>query len=501
MQPLIRPEFRPKLWSPADLDAAADHWLWLFDQAPATAGRDADHRTELLVRGFPIAEREALAAALAERFPSAEVTQPDPDTLTVLGPALDFRATPLTGFGVPRLAGPPFDGLYVEVRFTVTARKRSGKPHAAGRLVLAGELGPAGFTVYAVWGDAASTLAEQLQLAVKVPWGDEAAWRSDWENFRAGDSATASTKALAARAFPIWKAVRHHNAWLWIASFPFSGERRRVRLIARVAANVTLIAVVAGFAWLLPAHNELVAAWKALMLVVAASPLYCLLVQVAKSWVMTRRYARSTYTLFYASPEPLVPADERLASTYFDDPFGRKVVADWESVGCRRLGDAVSGKALLRQVGHRLLCSAERTTIVLLTAAKCLPNPDGTVRLHFWPAQAIVTLATRFADDSAAVTMSGPGPLFRRNLYGPEFAGRSCPGLTDPTELLAEHAELCRDHAERTGQPPVPAGTFEEFTRWDFEHAQEERRLYARNPVTWSDAFVLLMGYVRRAYR
>ena len=499
MQPLVRPEFRPKLWSAADLDAAARHWLWLFGQAPATAGRAADHRTELRLRGVPGAARKAVAAALTAQFPDAEVTRPDPDTLVAISPEGDSQKTPPAGLGVPSLAGPPFEGLYLEVRFTATARKRSGKPFAAGTLVFAGELGPDGFTVYAVWAEAGPVAANQPPDS--VPWADEASWRLGLETYRAGNTNAATAKALAQRAFPMSKSVRSDDLWRWVASFPFTGERRRLRLLTRVAVNLTVVAVVAGYAWIVPTPDAMIVAWKLTLLLASASPLYCLLLQVAKSWAATRRYMRSTYTLFYSDPEPLVPADGRLASTYFDNPFGRKVVADWEAAGCRRLGDAVPGNVLMRQVGCRLLCSAESTTTVVLIAARYLPNPDGKVRLYFWPAQVVVMLTTRFADGSTAVTMSGPGSLYRRNLYGTEFLGRVDPGRSDPADLLTMHADLCRDHAARTGQSPMPAGTFGEFVRWDLEHVEEERRLYAHNSVTWSDAFVLLMGYVRRAYR
>ena len=248
MQPLVRPEFRPKLWSAADLAVAARHWLWLFDQAPATAGRAADHRTVLRLRGFPSAEREAVAAALATQLPDAEVTRPDPDTLVAAGPAHDFETSPPVGLGLPALAGSPFDGLYVELRFTATARKRNGKPHAAGTLVFAGELGPGGFTAYAVWAEGANAVVNQQ--AREVPWADEQAWRADLENFRAGLPVVATAVPLAKKLFP--KMLDRLGTFLaWCISFPFTGERRPARLLSKLAANLATIAALSGLLWLL----------------------------------------------------------------------------------------------------------------------------------------------------------------------------------------------------------------------------------------------------------
>ena len=241
MQALLRPEFRPERWSEADLDAAADHWLWLFEGAATTATRSADHRTEVRLRGFPRAATDAVAATLAARLPDADITRPDPDTLAAVGRAVATDAAPPPGLGVPRLAGPPFDGLYAEVRFTATARKRSGKPVAAGTLVLAGELGPDGFTLYTVWAEAGSAAAN-LQ-ALNTPWADEEAWRDDLDEFRRGKRVEGRANALADRTFPKLNATWLVMAWAWLAVFPFTGERRRVRFLRKLAVNLTLVAL------------------------------------------------------------------------------------------------------------------------------------------------------------------------------------------------------------------------------------------------------------------
>jgi len=499
MQPLFRPEFRPKLWSAADLDAAADHWLWLFDQAPATAGRDADHRTELRLRGVPNDERDAVTAELAERFPSAEVTRPDPDTLTAVGPALDFQAAPMAGLGVPRLASSPFDGLYLEVRFTATARKRNGTPHAAGTLVLAGELGSEGFTVYVTWAEGNSDAANQL--AREVPWADEQAWRSDAENFWANLAVAATSRPLAKKLFPK-PAGRFGRAWLWLAQFPFTGERRGARFAAKFVANLGLIAAMALAVDSLPTIDTVFAVLKAIILFQSAIPLGLLLFQFGYAWVMVHRITRAIYVAYYSSRLSLVAADEATVASYFGNPFGRQSGADWGAVGCRPLGEARHENPHLQHLALRLLATADGTANVLLISIKSLPNPDGTVRSHSWPPQVVAKVISRYPDDATVVTANDYGTAYRRRIAGIEgYLLSVFPTLTDPRELLARHAESCRLHAVRTGHAPLPSMKFLDFERWDAERLEEERRLYAHNPVTWSDTFVLILGYVRRAYR
>ena len=498
MQPLIRLEFRPKLWSAADLDAVADHRLWLFDQAPATAGRDADHRTELRLRGVPNADRDAVAAALATRLPDADVRRPDADTLTAVGPKLDFDATPPAGLGVPALAGPPFDGLYLEARFTATARKRNGKPHAAGTLVLAGELGPEGFTVYAVWAEVGSALVSQQ--AINGPWADEQAWRTDAEYFRANRPVVASAAKLAAKLFPK-PAGRPDRACVWIVQFPFTGERRPLRFVAKVLTNLGLIAAAAALAWSIRTHDDFVTVAQAILVASFAFLLGLLLCQFLFVWVLARRQLRGVYAIIYGASERLVKADRATASLYFDNPAGRKMTADWDAAGARRLADATFDAPALSHVGFRLSHAADGKTVIIQAACTAVPGPGGTTLNRFWPASMTTSLMTRFPDDSAVGTTDDSASGFRRKLTGPELVGRACRGVTDPVELLALHAEACRRHAERTGQTSLPAMDFEGVVRWQADSGERDRRLYAHNPVTWSDAFVLLMGYVRRAYR
>lgn len=499
MQALLRPDFRPDHWSEADLDAAADHWLWLFEGATTTTTRSADHRTEVRLRGFPRAAGDAVAATLAARLPGFEVTRPDPDTLAAVGRAVAMDAAPPPGLGVPRLAGPPFDGLYAEVRFTATARKRSGKSVAAGTLVLAGELGPDGFTLYTVWAEGASDVAN-LQ-ALSTPWADEEAWRDDLDEFRGGKRVEAGANALADRSFPKLNATWLVMAWAWLAVFPFTGERRRVRFLRKLAANLALVSFVAVLAWLVPSSGFVDRMLNVILLTLLAMPLGLLLYQFFFGLLLIRRLASVQYAIVYNLTGRLVPADAAVISQFFDNPFGRKDIADWHAAGTRRFADTVLDEPTLDHGGVRLSHAPDGSTVVLMASSTAVPGPGGTTQNRIWPANVFIQLLTRFPDESVVATTNDLWRGFRRKLTGPSSVGRVHLGVTAPADLLAAHAESCRQHAERTGLSPVPALTFDAFAGWHADRAAQDKRLYAANPVTWSDAFVLLMGYVRRAYR
>ena len=501
MQPLLRPEFRPEPWSPADLDAAADHWLWLFDQAPATAGRTADHRTELRLRGFPNSQREAVAAALAKQLPDAEVTRPDADTFSAVGPTLDFETSPPPGLGVPALAGPPFDGLYLEVRFTATARKRNGKPHATGTLVFAGELGPEGLTVYVVWGEGGTTLLNAVMTS--IPWPREAAWREGFEAYRDGGPATIGTREFATAVFTEPRADRVANASIWLMTIPPAGKPREVGTLARLATNFVVGVAGVAFTLVMLGSSDSVAADVLRLAGFAVSflSLALFLRRLCGAWLDAKRVMTDIFRRLYSGSPKITPADAAKAADFLGNPYARKAVADWQAVASHRAPDATLLNPGGLKGGLCFLHAPDKVTHVSLLILNQAGGSGGTPGAHLWPALVAPTLTTRFPGGGVAVTVANPVMLFRRKLTGPESVARVHPGVADPAELLERHADLCREYAGRTGLTPLPAIGFDDYVRWQHESSEDSKRLYAHNPVTWSDAFVMLMGYVRRAYR
>ena len=501
MQALLRPDFRPELWSEADLDAAADHWLWLFEGAATTATRSADHRTELRLRGFPRAAGDAVAATLAARLPDADITRPDPDTFAAVGRAVAMDAAPPPGLGVPRLAGPPFDGLYAEVRFTATARKRSGKSVAAGTLVLAGELGPDGFTLYTVWGEAGSTILNAVLTA--VPWPREAAWREGFEAFRDGSSTTTGARDFATAVFTEPRADRVANAYIWLLTTPPAGKPRGASTLARLAANFAVGVVGVAFTFIMLGSPDSATATALGLAGFAVSflPLTLFLKRFCGEWSSAKRVMTDTFRRLYAGSPRIAPADATAAAHFLGNPYARKAVADWQAVAPRRAPDATLSNSGGLEAGLCLFHAPDKSTLVSLLALVRSSGPKGSPGSQLWPALVAPTLTTRFPGGGVAVTVTNPVMAFRRKLSGPESVTRVHLGVTDPVELLAKHAELCREYAERTGLAPLPAIGFDEYARWQRESSEDSKRIYEHNPVTWSDAFVLLMGYVRRAYR
>src|SRR5437899_8024592 len=123
---LIRSRFLDRCWDVADLDAAAELWLRLYEEAARVHGfaDTPTHRTEIRLRGFPRASADTLLGELAARvaesdFPAPEADRPGPDLLVISAGDVHGEEQAPSGLGLPILATPTFEGLMAEIRFEV----------------------------------------------------------------------------------------------------------------------------------------------------------------------------------------------------------------------------------------------------------------------------------------------------------------------------------------------------------------------------------------------
>src|SRR5437868_6732995 len=128
MNHLIRKQLLDRSWAADDLDAAAEFWLRLYEEAARDRGfpPTARHATEVRLRGFSKTAADALVKELARLaaasdFDAPEVGLTDPDTITLSSALTADDHRPPVGLGLPVLAGGPFDGLLAEFRFRVEA--------------------------------------------------------------------------------------------------------------------------------------------------------------------------------------------------------------------------------------------------------------------------------------------------------------------------------------------------------------------------------------------
>jgi hypothetical protein len=505
MKHLIRKQFADCTWDAADLDAAAEFWLRLYEEAARTRGfpATAGHATEVRLRGFPRHAGDALVQELARRaaasdFDDPEVGLTDPDTLSVSsGLAPDDRQPPV-GLGLAVLAGEPFDGLLAEFRFRVTAAPGGlfGRSKVQATLVLIGELRGGRFVLKAVW--RSGNTGWEDDVVWSAAWPSEAEWFAGFDRFRESGEVPAS---LAKTVFTTRGEDRTGGLMVKLIRVPL-GEPRLGGLLVRWLIFAGLLGVIGYHCYEQAEAREW--AWAVLFgawgLFVAW--VFSLFVRhEAKLFFVVHRQFVAAYTRLYEDSVRLVPLTrpEAGAAPELDNPWARKYTADLEAAGFPHGGD-------FRVIGggtsgvFRVFGAPDGVTYLsLLFQTLSSPEPEQAVRT--WPAAVVLVAYTFYPDGGRAASVSGRHLGYRRKRTGPETVFRVFPHEPDPVEFVRRHAATAAAFADETGRSPLRHERFDLFVRRQEALNEEERRLFADNPYTWGDHLRWYLQSPRREYR
>jgi hypothetical protein len=504
MKYLIRKQFADRSWDAADLDAAAEFWLRLYEEAARARGLPvAEHATEVRLRGFPRHAGDALVKELARRvaasdFHDPEVGLTDPDTLSVSsGLTPDDQQQPV-GLGLTVLAGEPFDGLLAEFRFRVTATPgglfRRSKVQAT--LVLVGELRGGRFLLRAVWRSGNTGWEDDMMWS--VAWSNEADWFAAFDEFRASGEVPT---ALAKKVFVTRGDDRAGRLIIRLIRVPL-GKPRLGGLLVRLLVFAAIFGAI-GYA----IHRLAGAGWWFPMAVYG-------MLGLTAAWVFSffvRNEARlffggygqfrALYTRLYEDSVRLVvlARAEAEASPELANPLARKHTADLAAAGFTHAGD-------MRMTGggpggvFRVFYAPDGTTYLTLFFYT-LSSPDPAEAFRAWPAAEAVAAHTFYPDGARATSVSGRLLGYRRKRTGPETAVRVFPDDIDPQEFVQRHAAMAAAFADETGGSSLRHERFDLYVRRHEAINEEDRRLYADSPYTWGDHLHWYLQSPRRAYR
>ncbi len=252
MRSLVRWKFVDRTWEPDDLELFAKFWLRLYEQAdhPPDESWESHQTLELHLTGFPRSVTQPVADELARRLSEAgvpvDVSSPDGDTLVAKAKPREGNQPPLLGRGIQALAGAPFDGMVVEIRYTVAdAGATEWAPKLVGAtLVVVGQLRGGAVAVKSVWVDPAFMRYEGC-------WGTPPEWEDHilafFDHYRSRDK----VKRVFARDLfnhllqkpPRGLAAAFRRGWRWLVDVPL-GRPRLGGLILRVVILVATFALI-----------------------------------------------------------------------------------------------------------------------------------------------------------------------------------------------------------------------------------------------------------------
>ena len=501
---LIRKEFLDLAWDAADLDAVAEFWLRLYEEAARAQGfgHTPVHDTEIRLRGFPRHDGEALLKELAERadygdFPEGEIDRPDPDTLVIsTGPVRGEETAP-AGLGLPILAGGSFDGLMLELRFRVVGdeAKLVRKSPVESTLVLVGEVRDDTFFVRGMWRVGSHGWEDKLAWA--GGWPEQDKWLAAFEEFR--DTGEAPT-GLAKKLFVNQGADRTGGLAVKLIHVPL--DRPRLGgLLARAAFYVVVFGVLGLVGWWAAENRRWFFAVLTVMMGWPVAFLAYLFVRgELRLWFQGFRQFHAGYSQLYGEPVRHLPMTRAEGDARGDNPFVRKFTAELEAAGYRYAGDLRLTPELIGTALFRTFYApdnASYVTVMFHTAGAETQDP----RFFSWPASVSFLGHTFYADGGFATSVSGRAVGYRKKRTGPEHAARVFPDADDPVEFARLHCKAAKRFGEESGRRPVPHETFDRYVRRQEALSDEERRLFADDPYTWGDHLGWYLQKPRREYR
>lgn len=500
---LIRKQFLDRTWGAADLDAAAEFWLRLYEAAARKQGFTAtpDHAVEIRLRGFPRHTAAALRDEVCRRVASSDLPAPavelhDPDTLVLSSGVIHGDESPPIGLGLPLLAGGPFDGLLAEVR--VEAVGSTGyvlRGSVQTTLVLVGELRGGELLVKAVWRSGSAAWEDELYW--NAPWSNQDEWLAALDRFRETEDVPGK---LAKKLFLPRGADRVGGLTVRLVHVPLGRPRLRGLVLRSLIFAGLFTALVAGFWWAVGTER-----WAWLLVLVAASGLVSLLAwffvrNEAALWVQGYRQFHTRYRRQYEEAAKLVPVSRAVADEKLAQPAGRKYTADLGAAGFTLFGDVrpepqVGGDGVIR------VFLAPDGVTYLTVIVTLSTHPDRADGFDVWPAAVVFLAYTFFPDGGRVTSMHGRHIGYRAKRTGPEHVARLFVDADDPVELVRLHREAVLEYAKESGRAPLGHERFDQFLRRQNDLQDEEARLYADAPYTWGDHWHWYLQTLRREYR
>ncbi len=508
MQHLIRKRFLERTWDAAELDLAAEFWLRLFEEAAANLGLALDslHGVEIRLRGFPRQQAEALQRELMQRlaaphgkggdFPFPDIEQPDPNTITVSSGLMPGREAPPSGLGLPLLAGPPFDGLCVEVRIRAEGVKQSflRRTRLPTTLVLVGELRDGELLLKSLWRAGPSESEDELCWA--GVWPEQDMFLEALEEF--GETGEVPRK-LAGKLFVSRGADRGGRLAVRLIHVPL----HKPRLAGLLIRLLVFSALFAGLGFAL---YHLLQRERHIWLLVLAIPAWCVLwlawnfaKNEARLWFVGYHEFHRRYTKLYETSVKHLTLEPAEAQKRSDHPWARKYTAELEAAGFTHAGDLRFEPELNGENLVRVFYAPDGVTY--LSVLFCMStSPDPAAGFRMWPAAVSFLTHTYYAEGGRAASISGQSGGYRKKRSGPENLTRVFAEAEDPIAFTRLHMAAAAAFAQETGRTPLRHESFTLHLRRQDDIHEEQRRLYAEAPYTWGDHVHWYLQWPRREY-
>jgi|GEM_PF-2861727 len=490
LRSLIRVKFIDRVWGREDLELIAEFWLRLYDEAKHLPHQSwKSHQfLELHLTGVPrfatATVSEELARRLFEARVPVRVSTADPDKLVAKTEPREGNHKPLPGLGIHALAGALFDGLLVEIRFTVADEGATEQiPGLVGAtLVIVGELRDGTILVKSLWPDPAFVTHE-------TSWAEISEWEdhllATFNKFRRRKTIR-NEDAISLFNLSNEMHQRPSKPFLQRLLYTSFGKPRFPGLLLRLFASVSLVVTWIVLLVLLIVF-EAKSDWVFLLCMFAVV-FFALAVRILKSeyqWLFTAyTQQREWYADYFQRGRyaALPPDDPR---PWRNDPVVRKFTAELVEAGFVHVGDAAAIPTENAGTVHCTFHAPDGVTYLVL--AFTFANGTRSERFYTWPASSIILCQTFEETGCRLETINDEHPLATLKREDPTARWLILPKNIHPLDLYRRHVEAVEQWVTEVGATLLPHVMFGEFISRQEAISRQECLVYCVNPYSWRD--------------
>jgi hypothetical protein len=487
MKSLVREHFLDLSWDGAYLDAAARFWVRLYEIAAARYGYSTPPHCalELRLSGFPQAGRESLQSELERRSASFAththaVKLLDPDTLSFSLGLLPGPELLPSGLGLSLLAGSVFEGLVLDIRFSVVGYKKVGRVDVA--LVIVGELGGGKLLVKSV----ARNHGGVPEDFWSKPLQGELEWVVALDEFRESGSVKSDLANWLSPPSSVHK-------WRWLNAAVLHTPFGRPRLLKLLLRGVTLTAISVTWAilwYLVMIEREMELVIPAILATAGPELLWEFLAAESK-WLFTYQSKREAYAKQHEQPLNFVVLTADQTAKFAADPAIRKYTADLKTEGFVLMGDVVPTTVPDLSFGYRIFRAPDGFTYMVLICG----------RKNMWPANIRLEAQTFFQGGGRVDSLAGEEYGYKR--HPPTHDTLHCvfPATTDPVQFYWKHTAAVEAFAMDRSLIPARHERIDEYVRRQQVISAEEYQYFREHPYSWGDHLRWYFQWPRRKQR
>ncbi len=507
MKSIICKQFLDQTWASDDLEKAAQCWLLIHEDLAKE--RKVDYTPTLIVEmeltGFSKYDGDALRTELerrvsSSRMPRFTVSLPDPDTLVLTSSEIGFDQTSLLNLVLSVLSGPLFEGLAIEIRFSlVEARRltRGNRGSLPSNLIVLAQLNQERLSV--------KTAMRDFPDGINHATFHHRTWKPDDElvqNVLLEFMETEEVSPQSLHKLFKSKAMAYPLRWLqWLILVPINRPRLTALTLRWVLFAALFVCLDLAIEHVKDNHDFSLLFIPLTCIGIIILLLFLLFMFVECSLLLYFFKFRLIFRDCFSDLERYTILKSAESKDLNSDPMVRKHTTELTARGFSHIGDTAKTPLKDAKAILRVFLAPDKISYLTLSCSQVLLDNDPKKRFKLWPVQ-IVFRAQTFFSHGGRVDSIGPSIYsFWLPKVGHDTLIRVTRAFTDPLEFFQSHREATEQFAVERALTPVPHKRIEDYVSFRENNFEEERQYFLDHPYSWLNHLRFYLQWPRQESR